>query len=158
MVLVIAPSCQCRRHKRCRFDLWVGKIPWRKKYNSIQNSEFQNYTDRGGYRFTVHRVTKSQTRLSNLVHTCNLYFKKLNSYWQHSNKNKMLLDFPGSPVVKNLPANAGDTGLISCSGKIPHALGPLILVCHNYWAQALEPLLSNKRSHHSWGVAPALCS
>ena len=109
---MIAPSCQCRRHKRCRFDLWVGKIPWRKKYNSIQNSEFQNYTDRGGYRFTVHRVTKSQTRLSNLVHTCNLYFKKLNSYWQHSNKNKMLLDFPGSPVVKNLPANAGDTGLI----------------------------------------------
>ena len=23
------PNCQCRRHKRCRFDPWVGKIPWR---------------------------------------------------------------------------------------------------------------------------------
>jgi len=22
-------ACQCRRHKRCRFDPWVGKIPWR---------------------------------------------------------------------------------------------------------------------------------
>ena len=22
------PSCQCRRHRRCRFDPWVGKIPW----------------------------------------------------------------------------------------------------------------------------------
>ena len=21
------PACQCRRHKRCRFDPWVGKIP-----------------------------------------------------------------------------------------------------------------------------------
>jgi len=21
-------SCQCRRHRRCRFDPWVGKIPW----------------------------------------------------------------------------------------------------------------------------------
>ena len=21
------PACQCRRIKRCRFDLWVGKIP-----------------------------------------------------------------------------------------------------------------------------------
>ena len=21
--------CQCRRHKRHRFDPWVGKIPWR---------------------------------------------------------------------------------------------------------------------------------
>ena len=22
----------CRRHKRCRFDPWVGKIPWRRKW------------------------------------------------------------------------------------------------------------------------------
>ena len=25
-------ACQCRRHKRCRFDPWVGKIPWRRKW------------------------------------------------------------------------------------------------------------------------------
>ena len=25
------PTCQCRRPKRCRFDPWVGKIPWRRK-------------------------------------------------------------------------------------------------------------------------------
>ena len=24
-------ACQCRRHKRCRFDPCVGKIPWRRK-------------------------------------------------------------------------------------------------------------------------------
>ena len=24
--------CQCRRHKRHGFDPWVGKIPWRKKW------------------------------------------------------------------------------------------------------------------------------
>ena len=23
------PSCQCRRHKRRKFDPWDGKIPWR---------------------------------------------------------------------------------------------------------------------------------
>ena len=22
--------CQCRRHRRCRFDPWVGTIPWRR--------------------------------------------------------------------------------------------------------------------------------
>ena len=22
------PACRCRRYKRCRFDLWIGKIPW----------------------------------------------------------------------------------------------------------------------------------
>ena len=24
--------CQCRRHKRHRFDPWVGKIPWRRAW------------------------------------------------------------------------------------------------------------------------------
>ena len=24
-------ACLCRRHMRCGFDLWIGKIPWRKK-------------------------------------------------------------------------------------------------------------------------------
>ena len=26
------PACQCRRHKRHRFDPWVRKIPWRRKW------------------------------------------------------------------------------------------------------------------------------
>ena len=26
------PACQCRRHKRCRFDPWVRKVPWRRKW------------------------------------------------------------------------------------------------------------------------------
>ena len=26
------PSCQCRRHKRCRFDPWVRKSPWRRAW------------------------------------------------------------------------------------------------------------------------------
>ena len=27
------PACQCRRLKRHRFSLWVGKIPWRRKWH-----------------------------------------------------------------------------------------------------------------------------
>ena len=35
-------------------------------------------------------------------------------------------DFPGSPVVKNLPCNAGDAGLIPDQGtKIPQHMGQL---------------------------------
>ena len=26
------PACQCWSHKRCRFDPWVGKIPWRRAW------------------------------------------------------------------------------------------------------------------------------
>ena len=36
------------------------------------------------------------------------------------------LDFPGGPVVKNTPSNAGDAGSIPGRGtKIPHAMGQL---------------------------------
>ena len=37
-------------------------------------------------------------------------------------------DFPGSPVVENLPSSAGDLGSIPCGGtKITHATGQLSL-------------------------------
>ena len=33
MALVVKePSCQCKRHKRYRFDPWVEKIPERRKW------------------------------------------------------------------------------------------------------------------------------
>ena len=40
--------------------------------------------------------------------------------------NNILRDFPGGPVVKNLPYNAGDLGSIPGQRtKIPHATGQL---------------------------------
>ena len=26
------PACQCRRHKKFEFNPWVGKMPWRRKW------------------------------------------------------------------------------------------------------------------------------
>ena len=49
-------------------------------------------------------------------------------YWIQLERNK-IRDFPGGPVVKNLPAKAGDTGLIPDQGtKIPHVAGQLSLL------------------------------
>ena len=31
-LVVKEPTCQCRRHKRHRFPLWVRKIPWRRAW------------------------------------------------------------------------------------------------------------------------------
>ena len=30
VLVVMEPACQCRRHNRCGFDPWVGKIPWKR--------------------------------------------------------------------------------------------------------------------------------
>ena len=57
-----------------------------------------------------------------------------------------LRDFPGGPVVKNLPANAGQTLGLILTGEDSMCQGATKSMHHSYWAQ-LELILCNKRSH-----------
>ena len=57
-------SLQCRSHRRCGFDPWVGKIPWRRTWQLLQYSCLENPMDRGAWWAIVHGVAKSQTPLS----------------------------------------------------------------------------------------------
>ena len=63
-----------------------------------------------------------------LIQTANwdFFFKKRASHYFRVMRLKISRgrDFPGSPVVKTLPSNAGDVGSIPAWGdKIPHASG-----------------------------------
>ena len=58
------PTRQCRRHKKCRFELWVWKISWRRNDNPLQYSHLENPLDRRTWQAMVHRITKSQTQLN----------------------------------------------------------------------------------------------
>ena len=60
--------------------------------------------------YIVHGVAKSQTWLSD----CHFTFNKLIGYSELT-----ISGFPGGSVVKNLPASAGDTGLIPGLGRSP---------------------------------------
>ena len=51
------PACQCRRHKRCGFDAWVGEILWRHG-NPLPYSCLENPLDRGAWMATVHGVAE----------------------------------------------------------------------------------------------------
>ena len=42
-----------------RSDFWVGKIPWRRKWQPLQYSCLGNPTDRGAWRATAHGVAES---------------------------------------------------------------------------------------------------
>ena len=57
------PACQSRRHKRCGFHPWVGKMPWRRKWQHTSILAWRIPIDRAVWRATVHRITKSQTLL-----------------------------------------------------------------------------------------------
>ena len=60
------PACKCRRLKRLGFDLWVGKIPWRKSWQPTLVFLPREDMDRGAWRATVQRGTKNQTQLKRL--------------------------------------------------------------------------------------------
>ena len=67
-------------------------------------------------------------------------------------KRKKSKDFPGGPVVKNPPSNAGDASSIPSGGiKIPHAMGQLGLQ-----AETIEPTYS--RAHAPQHEKPRACA
>ena len=55
------PACQCRRHKRCRFNPWVGRSPGGGHGNPLQYSCLENPMDRGARWAAVYRVAESDT-------------------------------------------------------------------------------------------------
>ena len=59
-------SCPCRRHRRCGFDPWVRKIPWRSKWRSTPSPVFLPGKFHGQRSLVGYSpwVTKSWTRLS----------------------------------------------------------------------------------------------
>ena len=69
------PSCQCRRHRRCKFNPWVGKIPCSKKWQptpvflpgeSYAHRNLADYSPYGGKVFNIiehaHTHTHTHTR------------------------------------------------------------------------------------------------
>ena len=56
---------------------------------------------------------------------------------------------------RNLPANAGDLGLIPSLGR-SHMLGTTMLLDHNYWTLVLEPRNCNywAMCHSYWSLRP----
>ena len=58
-------------------------------------------------------------------------------------------DFPSGPVVKNLPANTGDTGSIPGPGRSYMLQGNWACAPQLLSPRTLESVLLNKRSHHN---------
>ena len=68
------PAYLCRRRKRCGFDSWVGKIPWRRAWQPTGVFLLESPMDGEAWQATVHRVAQSQTRLKRVsTHTHALY-------------------------------------------------------------------------------------
>ena len=85
------PTSQCWRHKRCRFDPWVGKIPWNRKWQTVSvflpgKVHGQETKFRGGvWQATVCGATKSWKWLSYWTHT----YMHIPCFQRHLGNNKI---------------------------------------------------------------------
>ena len=61
-------TCWYRRHKKCGFDPWVGKIPWSRKWQPTLVFLPRKFHGQRNLGATAHRVEKSQTGLSTRMH------------------------------------------------------------------------------------------
>ena len=68
-------SDKCRKQKRHGYNLEIGKILWRRKWQPIPVFLPEKSTDRGAWRATVHGVAKNHTQRWNRTHT------KVESIW-----------------------------------------------------------------------------
>ena len=57
-------TCQCRKH---RFDPWLGKVPWRRKWQPTPYSCLENPMDRGAWWATAHGVATELETTSLLI-------------------------------------------------------------------------------------------
>ena len=66
--------------RRLSFDLWDGKIPWRRQWQTTPYSCLENSTDRRAWQAIVHGVAKSLTWLSNWTY---MHLSSIYIFWEN---------------------------------------------------------------------------
>ena len=94
--------CRCRQHERHRLEPWVWKVPWRRAWQPtpvLLTGESHGQRSLAGYSPQGHKKLDI-TKATQHAHTL------------------LLVVFSDGSMVKNPPANAGDT-VLNRVGKIP---------------------------------------
>ena len=122
------------RHKRCGFDPWVGKIPWKGNGNLLQYSFLKNPMDRGAWWAIVHRTHKQlntteppNTHMMSLHKSLFQIFYFFALYWPSMDIKCIFIFrrwlswwFSSKETSCNSGA-AGDEGLIPGEGNATHS-------------------------------------
>ena len=75
--------CQCKRRKRCRFDPWVWKIPWRRKCQPTPVfllGESHGQKNLAGYSPWGHKELDTTERAQSRSKTFREFFKRANIF------------------------------------------------------------------------------
>ena len=111
------PACQCRRHKRCGFDPWIGKIPWRRAWQPTPvflPGESHGQRSLEGYSPWGHRVRHdwATKRALTSEHTEN----HLCSVWSSGTKGSAVTQVWVQILPALLPGSVTSVDSLSLSG------------------------------------------
>ena len=153
--MTLLPRCHsgkesvCQR-RRCRFDPWVGTIPWRRK----QQPTPENSIDRGAWWAAVHGVTRSWTRLSDRACT-HTTLRLKEGRWGQKTKAKgkhchsrTQAGAKGETVGVNKEGAA--VSALSCTGFFVFTQTPSTCPLLSFLCSPAGPM------HSSWAVALSL--
>ena len=133
-----ASTCQCKRCWRLGFDPWVGKIPWRKKWQSIQvflPGKFHGLRNLVGYSPQSSKKSDisehTHTRYSQYIYGGSGLVAKLCptlvTPWTIAHQAPLSMEFPRQKYWRNLPFPAPgdlpDTGIKLTSLASPALAG-----------------------------------
>ena len=128
---------QCRRCLRLEFDPWVGKIPWRRKWQptlvflpgkshgqrSLVGCSPWGRKESGTAEATEHAHTHMFS--GGKVRWCSHYRKSHRGFSEKLKKRELKRDFLFSAVIKTSPSSTWGMCIILGRGtKIPHVLQP----------------------------------
>ena len=104
------PICQCRRHKKCGFDPWIEKIPWKREWQPTPFFLLEKFC---GQRSMVGHSLWGRKELDMIKHAVCLFFfllvlyskkKLLKKKQTHKNRiepQSMLNDIVGTGLEKS---------------------------------------------------------
>ena len=123
------PACQCRRCQRPRFDPWVGKVSWRRKWQPtplFMPGKSHGLRSLVGYRPWGHK----ELDVTEWLHFLSLFFWTSKSLWMVdcSHKIKKCL-FLGRKSITNLDSvlKSRDTILLTKVHRVKAMIFPLVM-------------------------------
>ena len=115
---VVNNTCQCRKSKRSAFDPWVGKIPWRRAWQSISVFLLRESCGERNCQAMVCRVTKSRMCQAYHAHAMGVVNWCFSSPFFHSIISAVYLKTVnnGEPHIdlKNSRAELMESGATQC--------------------------------------------
>ena len=104
-------TCRSRTRRRCGFESWVGKIPWRKKWQPIPvflPGESHGQRSLAGCSPWCQSWTRLSTQACAHTHENMTEHTSMCAHMKCVHmKCVVVQDFPAGPGVNNLPSNAG---------------------------------------------------